>query len=77
MRLFLLNFEKELFVHVTTLESRSTKAMRKHWKGTRPHPRPTDQFAPVFLKNKYMLGDNFSMLDAAIAPLLASRFLWH
>jgi glutathione S-transferase len=24
----------------------------------------------VFLKNKYMLGDNFSMLDVAIAPLL-------
>jgi len=28
------------------------------------------QLAPVFLKNKYMLGDNFSMLDVAIAPLL-------
>jgi glutathione S-transferase len=24
----------------------------------------------VFLKNKYMLGDDFSMLDVAIAPLL-------
>jgi len=41
VRLFLLNFEKELFVHVNTLESR-----------------------------EYMLGDNFSMLDVAIAPLL-------
>ncbi len=28
------------------------------------------QLAPIFLKNKYMLGDNFSMLDVAIAPLL-------
>jgi len=28
------------------------------------------QLAPVFLKNKYMLGENFSMLDVAIAPLL-------
>ena len=28
------------------------------------------QLAPVFLKNKYMLGDGFSMLDVAIAPLL-------
>jgi RNA polymerase-associated protein len=28
------------------------------------------QLAPVFLKNKFMLGDNFSMLDVAIAPLL-------
>ena len=25
---------------------------------------------PVFLKNKYILGDNFSMLDVALAPLL-------
>ena len=24
----------------------------------------------MFLKNKYMLGENFSMLDVAIAPLL-------
>ena len=28
------------------------------------------QLAPVFLKNKYMLGEGFSMLDVAIAPLL-------
>ncbi len=26
--------------------------------------------APVFAKQKYMLGDEFSMLDVAIAPLL-------
>ncbi len=26
--------------------------------------------APFFLKNKYMLGEEFSMLDVAIAPLL-------
>jgi hypothetical protein len=28
------------------------------------------QLAPLFLKNKYMLGDEFSMLDVALAPLL-------
>ena len=28
------------------------------------------QIAPVFTKQKYMLGDEFSMLDVAIAPLL-------
>jgi len=28
------------------------------------------QLAPIFLKNKYMLGEEFSMLDVAIAPLL-------
>ena len=28
------------------------------------------QIAPVFVKQKYMLGEEFSMLDVAIAPLL-------
>ena len=28
------------------------------------------QIAPVFTKQKYMLGDEFSMLDVAITPLL-------
>ena len=28
------------------------------------------QLAPIFVKNKYMLGEEFSMLDVAIAPLL-------
>jgi RNA polymerase-associated protein len=28
------------------------------------------QIAPVFGKQKYMLGDEYSMLDVAIAPLL-------
>ncbi|MBM3384386.1 MAG: hypothetical protein FJY40_04530, partial [Betaproteobacteria bacterium] len=28
------------------------------------------EFAPVFTKTKYMLGEDFTMLDVAIAPLL-------
>ena len=28
------------------------------------------QLTPIFIKNKYMLGEDFSMLDVAIAPLL-------
>lgn len=32
------------------------------------------QLAPFFLKNKYMLGDGFSMLDVVIAPLLCLDF---
>ena len=28
------------------------------------------QLAPIFTKQKFMLGDEFSMLDVAIAPLL-------
>ena len=71
VRLFLLNFEKELFVHVNTLESRASKGNEKALEKARSHIRDRlTQLAPVFLKNKYMLGDNFSMLDVAIAPLL-------
>ena len=71
VRLFLLNFEKELFVHVNVLESRATKGNEKALEKARSHIRDRlTQLAPVFLKNKYMLGENFSMLDVAIAPLL-------
>jgi RNA polymerase-associated protein len=71
VRLFLLNFEKELFVHVSTLESRQLKTNEKALEKARSHIRDRlTQLAPVFLKNKYMLGENFSMLDVAIAPLL-------
>jgi RNA polymerase-associated protein len=71
VRLFLLNFEKELFVHVVTLENRALKGNDKALEKARAHIRDRlTQLAPVFLKNKFMLGDNFSMLDVAIAPLL-------
>lgn len=71
VRLFLLNFEKELFVHVSALESRTTKGNDKALEKARAHIRDRlTQLAPVFLKNKFMLGENFSMLDVAIAPLL-------
>jgi stringent starvation protein A len=71
VRLFLLNFEKELFTHVTSLESRLQKSNEKVLEKARAHIRDRlTQLAPVFLKNKFMLGDNFSMLDVAIAPLL-------
>ncbi len=71
VRLFLFNFEKELFVHVSTLESRATKSNEKALEKARTAIRDRlTQLAPVFLKNKYMLGEDFSMLDVAIAPLL-------
>ncbi len=71
VRLFLLNFEKELFVHVSVLESRTLKGNDKAFDKAKSHIRDRlTQLAPVFLKNKFMLGDNFSMLDVAIAPLL-------
>lgn len=71
VRLFLLNFEKELFAHVAILEDRSLRDDDKALDKARSHIRDRlTQLSPVFLKNKFMLGDNFSMLDVAIAPLL-------
>ncbi len=71
VRLFLFNFEKELFVHVGVLESRATKANEKTMEKARSAIRDRlTQLAPVFTKNRYMLGDDFSMLDVSIAPLL-------
>ncbi len=70
-RLFLFNFEKELFVHVGTLENVPAKGHEKAHEKARASIRDRlTQLAPIFLKNKYMLGDDFSMLDVAIAPLL-------
>lgn len=66
-RLFLFRFETELFAYIDALEKSETKAAEK----ARPIVRDNlTQIAPVFAKQKYMLGDEFSMLDVAIAPLL-------
>ena len=67
-RLFLFRFEQELFCHISTRSKRVRRNLR-----TRRASVIRDsltQIAPVFVKQKYMLGDEFSMLDVAIAPLL-------
>ena len=70
-RLFLYNFEKELFIHVAALEDRSAKSDEKRLNAARAAIRDRlSQLAPLLLKNKYMLGEEFSMLDVAMAPLL-------
>lgn len=70
-RLMLFNFEKELFVHVHALESDKAKGGDKAQDKARAEIRDRlTTLAPLFLKNRYMLGDEFSMLDVAIAPLL-------
>ena len=71
-RLFLFNFERELFVHVQQLERRdhnkdSAKLMERSRQQIRDR---LTQLTPIFMKNKFMLGEDFSMLDVAIAPLL-------
>jgi RNA polymerase-associated protein len=66
-RLFLYRFENELFCHVDTLEKGSPKTVDKARQIIRDN---LTVIAPVFAKQKYMLGEEFSMLDVAIAPLL-------
>lgn len=65
-RQLLHTFEHELFAHIDVLEKggKSGEKSRTH---VRDH---LVQFTPVFVKQKFMLGDEFSMLDVAIAPLL-------
>jgi RNA polymerase-associated protein len=56
---------------VHTLENEKSKAAEKNQEKARHEIRDRlTQLAPLFLKNKYMLGDEFSMLDVALAPLL-------
>ncbi len=71
-RLFLFNFERELFIYVHQLERRDQhKDAAKQLDGARQQIRDRlTQLTPIFVKNKYMLGEDFSMLDVAIAPLL-------
>jgi RNA polymerase-associated protein len=66
-RLFLFRFENELFCHINALENGQQKAVDKARQMVSEN---LTQIAPVFTKQKFMLGDEFSMLDVAIAPLL-------
>lgn len=66
-RLFLHNFEDQLFSRIADIESGNAKAADKARAVVRDN---LTQIAPIFNKQEYMLGDEFSMLDVAIAPLL-------
>lgn len=69
-RLFLYNFEKELFVHVSTLENRNiTDEKLRDIARTNIRDR-LSQLAPLLVKNKFLLGEDFTMLDVSLAPLL-------
>jgi len=65
-RQLLHTFELELFSHIDALEKNPKGADKE-----RAHVRDQlTQLAPMFAKQKFLLGDDFSMLDVAIAPLL-------
>jgi len=66
-RLFLFNFETELFSHIESLEKGNQKQQDRSRQLVAER---LTELAPVFQKQKYMLGDEFSMLDVAISPLL-------
>lgn len=66
-RLFLFRFEEELFKHIHPIEHGTQKAAEKARGIIRDN---LSQLAPFFAKQKFMLNDEFSMLDVAIAPLL-------
>ncbi len=69
-RLFLYNFEKELFTHVCVLENRNSPDEKLLETARNTIRDRLSQLAPMLLKNKFMLGEEFSMLDVAMAPLL-------
>jgi RNA polymerase-associated protein len=66
-RLFLYRFEEELFCHIDALENGTPKVAEKARAAIRDN---LTVISPVFAKQKFMLGDDFSMLDVAISPLL-------
>jgi stringent starvation protein A len=66
-RLFLHSFENDLYAHIDAIEHGVPKTAEKARQIIADN---LTQIAPMFAKQKYMLGDEFSMLDVAIAPLL-------
>jgi len=66
-RLFLHRFENELFCHIDAIEHGQQKVADKARQTVRDN---LTQISVLFAKQKYMLGDEFSMLDVSIAPLL-------
>ena len=68
-RLVLFRLEKELFVHVATLENPAA-TNKEQAKAREAIAQGLTMIAPSYTKNKYVLGDDFSMIDVALAPLL-------
>jgi RNA polymerase-associated protein len=66
-RLFLYNFEKELFDHIKDIESDDEQLADKARVTVRDN---LTQLVPIFSKQNYLLGDDYSMLDVAVTPLL-------
>ncbi len=68
-RLLLFNLEREIFTHVRTLEDK-TSPMEKRQIAREKIKENLTGFAPIVSRKKYLGGDDFSMLDISLAPLL-------
>jgi len=66
-RLYLYNFEKDLFNHIKDIESGEDERVERARKVIRDN---LTQLVPIFSKQSYLMGDEYSMLDVAITPLL-------
>lgn len=66
-RLFLYSFEQDLFSHISDLEYANEEIANKARKTVRDN---LTQIVPIFSKQNYLLGDEYSMLDVAVTPLL-------
>lgn len=66
-RLLLFRFEQELFCHIAAFDGTDQKAKERAQATISEN---LTMISPIFEKQKFMLGDEFSMLDVAIAPLL-------
>lgn len=68
-RLVLYRMEKELFNHVQVLENPAA-TNKEQVKAREAIGNGLTMLAPSFSKSKYILGEDFSMIDVALAPLL-------
>ncbi|HEZ2638238.1 TPA: glutathione S-transferase N-terminal domain-containing protein [Neisseria meningitidis] len=68
-RLVLYCMEKELFNHVQVLENPAA-TNKEQAKAREAIGNGLTMLAPSFSKSKYILGEDFSMIDVALAPLL-------
>lgn len=66
-RQLLIGMEREIFSHIEPIEKNQRGAADKARQEIRAR---LTEIVPIFSKQKFMLGDEFSMLDVAIAPLL-------
>ena len=68
-RLVLYRLERELFSHVQILEAPESTS-KEQSKAREAVAQGLTMLAPMFSRTKYIMGDDFSMIDVALAPLL-------